>query len=129
MAEPTLDPIHAVIFIDAINVKICEGQVANRPIYLAPGVTVDGERDVLGMWAGEHGDGEGCGCGFSRRSRTAAWETCACACDGLKGLPDAVSAAPSQNSAAVDKRHHFIPHLQASQVRARSAHGPQTLIR
>ena len=41
------------------NVKIREGQVANRPIYLALGVTADGERDVLGLWAGEHGDGEG----------------------------------------------------------------------
>ena len=56
-----LDPVYAVIFIDAINVKIRGGQVANRPIYLALGVTVDGERDVLGLWAGEHGDGEGCG--------------------------------------------------------------------
>src|ERR1700689_4155726 len=54
-----LDPVYAVVFIDAINVKIREGQVANRPIYLALGVTVDGERDVLGLWAGEHGDGEG----------------------------------------------------------------------
>ena len=57
--SPPLDPVYAVIFIDAINVKIREGQVANRPIYLALGVTVDGERDVLGLWAGEHGDGEG----------------------------------------------------------------------
>jgi hypothetical protein len=31
---------------------IREGQVANRPVYLALGVTVDGERDVLGLWAG-----------------------------------------------------------------------------
>ena len=54
-----LDAVYAVIFIDAINVKIREGQVANRPIYLALGVTVDGERDILGLWAGEHGDGEG----------------------------------------------------------------------
>src|SRR6201987_198846 len=54
-----LDPVYAVIFIDAINVKIREGQVANRPVYLALGVTADGERDVLGLWAGEHGDGEG----------------------------------------------------------------------
>ncbi|MGH3182054.1 MAG: IS256 family transposase [Streptosporangiaceae bacterium] len=44
-----LDPLYAVIFIDAINVKIREGQVANRPICLALGVTVDGERDVLGL--------------------------------------------------------------------------------
>jgi putative transposase len=56
-----LDPVYAVLFIDAIQVKIREGQVANRPIYLALGVTVDGERDILGLWAGEHGDGEGCG--------------------------------------------------------------------
>jgi len=56
-----LDPVYAVVFTDAIHVKIREGQVANRPVYLALGVTVDGERDVLGLWAGEHGDGEGCG--------------------------------------------------------------------
>ena len=37
-----LDAVYAVIFIDAINVKIREGQVANRPIYLALGVTADG---------------------------------------------------------------------------------------
>ena len=54
-----LDPVYAVVFIDAIYVKIREGQVANRPVYLALGVTVDGERDILGLWAGEHGDGEG----------------------------------------------------------------------
>ncbi len=34
-----LDPVYAMIFVDTINVKICEGQVANRPIYLALGVT------------------------------------------------------------------------------------------
>src|SRR6185436_15396077 len=33
--------------------------IANRPIYVVLGVTADGERDVLGLWAGEHGDGEG----------------------------------------------------------------------
>ena len=39
--------------------KIREGNVANRPIYVALGVTVDGTRDVLGLWAGERGNGEG----------------------------------------------------------------------
>ena len=42
-----LDPVYAVLFIDAINVKIREGQVANRPFFVALGVTVDGERDFL----------------------------------------------------------------------------------
>jgi putative transposase len=54
-----LDRVYPVIFIDCIHVKIREGNVANRPIYLALGVTVNGERDILGLWAGEHGDGEG----------------------------------------------------------------------
>jgi transposase-like protein len=54
-----LDSVYPVIFIDAINVKIRDGQVANRPIYVALAVSCDGERDVLGLWAGEHRDGEG----------------------------------------------------------------------
>ena len=37
-----LDPVYPVVFIDAINVKIRDGNVANRPIYVALGVTVDG---------------------------------------------------------------------------------------
>ncbi|EUA51616.1 transposase, Mutator family protein [Mycobacterium xenopi 3993] len=52
-----LDPVYPVVFIDAINVKIRDGNVANRPIYIVLGVTVEGTRDVLGLWAGEHGDG------------------------------------------------------------------------
>jgi putative transposase len=52
-----LDPVYLVLFIDAVNVKIRDGNVANRPIYIALGVTVDGTRDILGLWAGEHGDG------------------------------------------------------------------------
>ena len=90
-----LDAVYAVIFIDAINVKIREGQVANRPIYLALGVTVDGERDILGLWAGEHGDGEGAKywmrvCSEIKNRGTR--DVLMVVCDGLKGLPDAVNA-------------------------------------
>ena len=35
-----LDPVYPVLFIDAIHVKIRDGQVANRPIYVALAVTV-----------------------------------------------------------------------------------------
>ena len=90
-----LDAVYAVLFIDAINVKIREGQVANRPIYLALGVTVDGERDVLGLWAGEHGDGEGAKYWLrilSEIKNRGVRDVCMLVCDGLKGLPDAVSA-------------------------------------
>jgi putative transposase len=90
-----LDPVYAVLFIDAIQVKIREGQVANRPVYLALGVTVDGERDILGLWAGEHGDGEGAKYWLrvlSEIKNRGTRDVCMLVCDGLKGLPDAVNA-------------------------------------
>jgi len=90
-----LDPVYAVIFVDAIQVKIREGQVANRPVYLALGVTVDGERDILGLWGGEHGDGEGAKYWLrvlSEIKNRGTRDVCMVVCDGLKGLPDAVAA-------------------------------------
>jgi putative transposase len=67
-----LDPVYPVVFIDAINVKIRDGNVANRPIYIALGVTVDGTRDVLGLWAGTGGEGYGTSTGSFRLIRAAA---------------------------------------------------------
>ena len=52
-----LDPVYPVIFIDAIMVKVRDGQVRNKPIYVVIGVTVHGERDILGLWAGDGGEG------------------------------------------------------------------------
>jgi putative transposase len=49
--------IYAAIFIDAIVVKVRDGQVANRPFYAAIGVSLAGERDILGLWAGTGGEG------------------------------------------------------------------------
>jgi putative transposase len=90
-----LDPVYPVIFIDCINVKIRDGQVANRPIYLALAVTVDGERDILGLWAGEHGDGEGAKYWLrvlTEIKNRGVNDCCILVCDGLKGLPQAVEA-------------------------------------
>src|ERR1700729_2127115 len=47
-----LDEVYAAVFIDAIVVKVRDGQVANRPVYAAIGVTLAGDKDVLGLWAG-----------------------------------------------------------------------------
>ena len=56
-ATRPLDAIYAAVFIDAIVVKVRDGQVTNRPFYAAIGVTLDGERDILGLWAGQGGEG------------------------------------------------------------------------
>jgi Transposase, Mutator family len=42
-----VDAVYPVIFIDTIHVKVRDGQVTNRPIYVVVGVTVNGERDIL----------------------------------------------------------------------------------
>ncbi|TCM32500.1 transposase-like protein [Kribbella sp. VKM Ac-2568] len=89
-----LDPVYPVIFIDCINVKIRDGQVANRPIYVALAVTVDGTRDILGLWAGEHGDGEGAKYWLrvlSEIKNRGTHDCCIVVCDGLKGLPDVIA--------------------------------------
>jgi len=88
-----LDAVYPVVFIDAINVKIRDGQVANRPIYVALAVTCEGTREVLGLWAGEHGDGEGAK--YWQRVLTeiknrGVADVCMIVCDGLKHLPAAV---------------------------------------
>ena len=91
-----LDAVYAVLFIDCIHVKIREGQVANRPIYVALGVTADGERDVLGLWAGEHGDGEGARYWLrvlTEIKNRGVKDVLMVVCDGLKGLPDAIAQA------------------------------------
>jgi putative transposase len=89
-----LDPVYAVLFIDVINVKIRDGNVANRPIYVILSVTADGERDILGLWAGEHGDGEGAKFWLrvlaEVKNRGTA-DVLMVVCDGLKGLPDAIA--------------------------------------
>ena len=43
-----LERVYPVVFIDALTVKIRDGVVANRPVYLAIGIDCDGERQVLG---------------------------------------------------------------------------------
>lgn len=48
-----LDRVYPVLFVGVIMVKVWDGQVTNRPIYAAIGVTVNGERDILGLWAGD----------------------------------------------------------------------------
>jgi transposase-like protein len=54
-----LDRVYPVVFIDCINVKIREGQVANRPIYMALVVTAEGHRDILGLGSSDWGPAAG----------------------------------------------------------------------
>jgi putative transposase len=86
-----LDAVYPVVFIDAMYVKIREGQVANRPIYVAVAVTVDGERDILGIWAGDGGEGAKFWLHvLTELKNRGVKDVCLVVCDGLVGLADAV---------------------------------------
>jgi transposase-like protein len=91
MARP-LDEVYPVIFVDAIVVKVRDGQVRNKPIYVVIGVTVNGERDILGLWAGDGNEGAKFWLAVltDLKNRGVA-DVCIAVCDGLKGLPDAIN--------------------------------------
>ena len=87
-----LDRVYPVVFVDCINVKVRDGQVANRPIYIALAVTVDGNRDILGLWAGDGGEGAKYWLQVLTEIKNRGVEdVLMLVCDGLKGLPDAVN--------------------------------------
>jgi len=82
----------AAIFIDAIVVKVRDGQVGNRPFYAAIGVSLAGERDILGLWAGTGGEGAKFWMSVLTDLRNrGVKDVFFVVCDGLKGLPEVVS--------------------------------------
>ncbi len=90
-AARPLDEVYAAVFIDAIVVKVRDGQVANRPVYAAIGVTLAGEKDVLGLWAGTGGEGAKFWMSVLTDLRNrGVKDVFFVVCDGLKGLPDVV---------------------------------------
>ncbi|BAX95757.1 IS256 family transposase [Mycobacteroides stephanolepidis] len=87
-----LDSVYPVMFIDAIHVKIRDGQVANRPVYVAIGVTTAGERDILGLWAGDGGEGAKYWLAvLTEIKNRGTADVCIVVCDGLKGLPESIN--------------------------------------
>jgi putative transposase len=93
-AARPLDEVYAAVFIDAIVVKVRDGQVANRPVYAAIGVTLGGEKDILGLWAGTGGEGAKFWMSVLTDLRNRGIkDVFFVVCDGLKGLPDVVANA------------------------------------
>ena len=87
-----LDPLYAVLLIDCLVIKVRGSQVANRPVYVAIGVNLDGERDVLGLWLGPSG-GEGAkqwATMLTELRNRGLQDALIVCCDGLKGLPESI---------------------------------------
>jgi len=88
-----LEALYPIVYFDALQVKVTEDRsVCTRACYLAVGVTVDGDREVLGIW---WQDTEGAKFWLAvlndLRQRGVTDVLIACV-DGLTGLPDAIEA-------------------------------------
>lgn len=88
-----LDPVYPILYLDALQVKVkSQGRVANKAIYLAFGVNLQGLKEVLGMWASEAEGAEfwmQIVTELKNRGVTDIFIACV---DGLKGFPEAIEA-------------------------------------
>jgi putative transposase len=86
-----LEPLYPIIFLDALFVKMRhEGRVENRAVYVALGISVEGRKDVLGLWTSQT-EGSKFWLTVLTELRNRGVKDLFIACvDGLKGFPEAI---------------------------------------
>jgi|TARA_B100000959_G_C14919037_1_gene598670 transposase-like protein len=86
-----LGTVYPILYFDAMFVKSREdGPVKNKAVYLALGVNLEGEKELLGLWMSEH-EGSTFWLSVFNELKNRGVEDCFVACvDGLKGLPEAI---------------------------------------
>lgn len=88
-----LQPIYAVVFLDAIHFKVKqEGHIVNKAAYMAVGVDLDGCKDVLGMWIGEHETAKFWLTVLNELKNRGVGDILICCVDNLNGFSEAISA-------------------------------------
>lgn len=89
-----LEPIYPFIFMDAIHYKIKEdGRIINRAAYVVIGVTVDGSKDILGIWIGENESSKFWLGVLNDLKQRGVQDVLLFCVDGLTGLKEAINAA------------------------------------
>jgi hypothetical protein len=87
-AKRPLEDVYPVVFLDCMVLKIREGgSVQRRACYLALGITLDGERDVLGMWLKETEGAKFWMQVLPDLKQRGVQDILICCVDGLEGLP------------------------------------------
>jgi putative transposase len=89
-----LDAVYPIVYLDCIVVKIRQDkQVINKSVYLALGVNMDGHKELLGLWLSEN-EGAKFWLNVLTELQNRGVKDILIACvDGLKGFPEAISAA------------------------------------
>ena len=87
-----LEPIYPIVYLDCIHVKVREGAVRVKAVYLAIGITMTGEKEVLGLWLAQT-EGAKFWLQVVTELRNRGVQDIFIACvDGLKGFPGAIKA-------------------------------------
>ncbi len=88
-----LEAIYPIIYLDALYVKMRhEGRVENRAVYVAIGVGMNGQKEVLGLWtSGNEGAKFWLAVLTELKNRGVKDVLIACV-DGLKGFPQAIES-------------------------------------
>lgn len=86
-----LDEVYPILYFDALVTKVrTDGRVIKRAVYIALGINMDGQKEVLGMWVGEN-EGAKFWLGILTELKNRGMQDMFIACvDGLKGFPEAI---------------------------------------
>ena len=88
-----LSSLYPILYFDALFIKSRqEGPVKNKAVYLALGINLEGEKELLGLWLAET-EGSKFWLSVFNEIKNRGVQDCFIACvDGLKGLPEAIEA-------------------------------------
>lgn len=88
-----LESHYAFVYLDALVVKIRDGgHILNKAVYLAIGVDLDGRKTPLGLWISKNEGAKFWLSILTELKNRGVSDIFILCCDGLKGLPEAVSA-------------------------------------
>jgi putative transposase len=88
-----LDALYPIVYLDAIMVKVTEDRsVKTRACYLAVGVNLDGERELLGLWWQETEGAKFWLAVLNDLHQRGVKDVLICCVDGLAGFPEAIAA-------------------------------------
>ena len=88
-----LQKTYAVVFLDAIHYKVKqEGHIVNKAVYMVIGIDLDGYKDVLGMYIGEHETSKFRLTVLNELKNRGVDDILICCVDNLAGFSDAITA-------------------------------------
>lgn len=97
-----LEDVYPIVYFDALVTKVrTDGRVVKRAVYIALGISLDGQKEVLGMWVGEN-EGAKFWLGILTELKNRGMQDMFIACvDGLKGFPEAIEVEYPQTEVQV----------------------------